>query len=262
MDVDLAALTRLMERIAVRAAVQVVKAAPSTGLLTQPSWVMGTVSGGGAAGASLQVFIDGSTEAIPIENGAGVPLPDAARVQVLFRPTGGAIITGLAGSSTAGLASTVGPLAVDTASIALPVPIGVRKLELVASLRSNYAGLRDTVRLKINDDTSSDYAAGGVWNPSSSTAGGGSANYHGFVFLGECHGNTAAAGMFSPLEIDAADPSGANQKEGFSRAGVAGTLLYTLTWRWPKTDPITKMELVPGNGTAWKIGSAAWLYVR
>lgn len=254
---------RLVEQIALRAARETVHAAPKTGLLTQPVWVPATVSGGGAPGGEVWVFVDGdeNAEAIPVENASGVPLGDQARVMVLFRPTGGALIVGHAGGSGAGLASAV-KLDTDAALLSLVVPQGANEFELRASLRSNRAALQDSIAVRLNEDAASTYLTAYLYNVGTTPK----AFYEGDVgrfYAGECHGDTAPSTRWSPCRVECFNVAGSTaQKEGLADSSVAGTTRVALGWLWPQTSPITLIELRPWYGTLWKSGSTARLYVR
>lgn len=89
-------VVRIAEAAGLRAAREVLKAAPTTGLLTQPSWVPATVSGDTDPGDNATVRVDGDTDPLTggALNGTGSVVADGTRVLVLVRPNGGAVIQG------------------------------------------------------------------------------------------------------------------------------------------------------------------------
>lgn len=246
---------RWVERVALRAARDTVANSPTTGLMTQPSWVGGTVQVLCSPGEEASVMLDGDAAgggtAIGAMNLTGQVLLVNARVLVLIRPSGGAVVDGVTGGNGGlgwHLLETKTLTAATAAFTFTPPTAGYTDLKFLMKASSDQAADQN-VDLALNGDTT----VGNYFRLTMLNVGG--------VYAGGAGGVSriiAAVPAFAAREslneiTIAGYLSAVNNKQVFATVSSQGSLsqigVEHLTWfGGSSTSPITTVAFTPAAG--------------
>ena len=137
-----------------------------------------------------------------------------------------------------------------------------KHLQIRVTARTDRASVIDSVVVRLNGDTASNYARHAVYGDGSSVSSFGLANQS-FMTGISTSGNSAAANIFGAGVIDLLDPySTTKNKTVRSLSGNANTGFSVSlgSGHWRNTASVTSITLFPQNGTNIVAGSRFSLY--
>jgi hypothetical protein len=157
-------------------------------------------------------------------------------------------------------------LPADAATITIDVTVGDNLLMLVTNLRTNRAAANDAVYMTINDDITSSYIVRYIFADTvgaPSAAGASSSN--GFTLDYAATGASAPANTFASMMMRVPMASSSILKActyDISQSDSAASfprLVMGSAW-YPAAAAVTRLKLVPVNGTLFVAGSSYTLY--
>lgn len=246
---------RLVEQIALRAAGEVVKAAPSSGLMTQAALRPGATVAGAVPGGTVQVTLVGDSGPIAAANVMPVAVGAGIRVMVYVTPQGGAFVVGAMPKPE----TSVTLLADGPISLLMPPGPSVR---LIASLRSSRAVASDNAWMRVNGLSTAVYYDSGVSRSGATPTAYATENTTNGCYIGTCDGDSTFPGFYSPHRAEFHNADSASQvKQGLARSGRDAASPWMIDWLVNITAPILTVQLLNGGtlSPTWKAGSTARL---
>lgn len=256
------------EAVAVRAARETVRAAPTSGLLTQPAWGNATVSGDTLPGADVSLLVDGTADVLPsaAQNATGHTLRDGMRVLVLYRPNGGALVKGMLDAVDDDpvlgwhVLDTIPALSGTGTMIFSSISQDYDALRITGYIRVASANVNVVLSMRLNGDASAIY--------DSDEVGGNNAIAFAAQYVGGTRGviacapgSTATANNFASVQVLIPNYRGASRRTWDSSGGwcqSASMFTRKASGIWRSTAAVSQIDIQDSTGNSGNMAAGSW----
>lgn len=260
-----------IERIALRAAREMVTHAPTSGLLTQPAWVPATVTAETDVGVDASILVDGDEDVLAssARNATGTLLAEGTRVLVLFRPNGGAVIQGRLDAPVLDSApdlpgwhviDVIPELAGTDTMIFSNISQDYDALRIAGYIRVASANVNVVLSMRLNGDSSAIYDSDEVGANNAIAFG---AQYVGGTrgVISCAPGSTATANNFASLQVLIPNYRGAARRTWDSSGGwcqSASMFTRKASGIWRSTAAVSQIDIQDSTGNSANMAAGSW----